>query len=314
MKQRTLGRNGLRVSAIGYGAMVLSPGVYGHVNDEDSLRTLDYALENGLNFLDTAHFYGSGHNEQLLGRAIRHRREKVVLASKGGLGFGAGGPEVDGRPATLRQHLETSLERLGTDYIDVYYLHAPDPNVPVAESIAAMSEFVREGKVRYLGISNFSLEQIQAAQAVHPISASQDQYSLFFRRPEEDGRRQLLQDLGIALVAYSPLGQGILGAAIKPEQGDFRANTARFQGDHLEHAQRLGAQFRAIASEADLNPASLALAWLLSKGDQIVPIPGTRSIENLKSNLAAADLELSTDLLEKLDQTFPASVSMIAAF
>jgi aryl-alcohol dehydrogenase-like predicted oxidoreductase len=316
MKQRTLGHNGPQVSAIGYGAMALSPGVYGNVKDEDSLKTLDYALENGQNFLDTAYFYGygSGHNEQLLGKAIRNRREKVVLASKGGLGFGANGPEVNGSPANLRLHLETSLQRLGTDYIDVYYLHAPDPKIPVTESIAAMSEFVREGKVRYLGISNFSLEQIQAAQAVHPISASQDQYSLFFRSPEEDGRVKLLQDLGIALVAYSPLGQGILGAAIKPEQGDFRANAARFQGENLEHAQQLGAQFRAIANEAELNPASLALAWLLSKGDQIVPIPGTRSIKNLKSNLAAADLELSTDLLNKLDQTFPASVSMIAAF
>jgi aryl-alcohol dehydrogenase-like predicted oxidoreductase len=177
-----------------------------------------------------------------------------------------------------------------------------------------MSEFVREGKVRYLGISNFNLKQIQAAHAVHPISASQDQYSLFFRHPEEEGRVKLLQELGIALVAYSPLGQGILGAAIKPEQGDFRANAARFQGDKLVHAHRIGAQFRTVADEAGLNSASLALAWLLSKGDQTVPIPGTRSIKNLQSNLAAAELKLSADLLEKLDQTFPPSVSMIAAF
>jgi aryl-alcohol dehydrogenase-like predicted oxidoreductase len=316
MNHRTLGKNGTQVSAIGYGAMVLSPGIYGQVDDAQSLQTLAYALDNGVNFIDTAHLYGfgTGHNEELVGKAIKNRRDKVVLATKGGLGMGSSGMVLDGSPATLHQHLETSLKLLGTDYIDLYYLHSPDPKIPVTESIGAMAGFVKEGKVRFLGISNFSLEQIRQAHATHPIHASQDQYSLFFRQPEEEGRVKLLKDLGISLVAYSPLGQGILGGAVKPEQGDFRGNTARFQGEQLEHAQKLGEQFRAIATEANLNPASLALAWLLHQGEHIVPIPGTRSIKNLQTNIAAADLKLDAGLVKKLSDTFPASVSMIPFF
>jgi aryl-alcohol dehydrogenase-like predicted oxidoreductase len=318
MKYRTLGKNGPRVSSIGYGAMVLSPGIYGQVNDEESLQTLDYAIENGINFFDTAHMYGfgTGHNEQLLGKAVSKRRDQVVLATKGGLVIGAdGAPGLDGRPESLRKQLELSLQRLGTDYVDLFYLHVPDPKVPVAESVGAMAGFVQEGKVRYLGISNFNLEQIRAANATHQIHASQDQYSLFFRGPEDEGRVQLLRDLGIALVAYSPLGQGVLGgAAIQAGPDDYRTTTPRFQGDQLEHAQRLGGQFRAIAQEAGLNPAALAIAWLLQRGEHIVPIPGTRRTQNLKTNIEAVDLELPADLIRQLDQTFPASVSLVPAF
>lgn len=316
MNHRTLGKNGPKVSAIGYGAMVLSPGIYGKVDDAQSLATLDYAIENGINFLDTAHLYGfgTGHNEMLVGKAIQGRRDKIILATKGGLGVGQHGPVVDGSPATLRAHLETSLQRLNTDYIDLYYLHTPDPKTPVSESIGAMAQFVKEGKVHYLGISNFSLEQIREAQSVHPIHASQDQYSLFFRQPEDEGRVKLLQDLGISLVAYSPLGQGILGGAVKPEQGDFRANTARFQGEHLERAQKLGEQFRAIATEENLNPASLAIAWLLHQSEHIIPIPGTRSSKNLATNIAATDLKLKPELVTKLNEAFPPSVSLIPLF
>lgn len=316
MKQRTLGKNGPQVSAIGYGAMVLSPGIYGAVNDEASIKTLQYALEQGLNFIDTARLYGSGHNEELVGRAIRGRREQVVLATKGGLTGAPPQVNLDGSPAGLRANLEASLKDLGTDYIDLYYLHTPDPKVPVEESIGGMAEFVREGKVRYLGVSNFSLEQIRKAHAVHPIQASQDQYSLFYRQPEEEGRVRLLKELGIALVAYSPLGQGMLGGGVKGsfQRGDFRAYSPRFQGDNLERIQQLAGQFQAIAEEAKVKPATLALAWLLHQGEHIVPIPGTRSIENLESNLAAADLELDAALLGKLGQTFPLAVSMGASW
>jgi aryl-alcohol dehydrogenase-like predicted oxidoreductase len=316
MNYRMLGKNGPQVSAIGYGAMVLSPGIYGNVDDAQSLATLDYAIENGINFLDTAYFYGfgTGHNEMLVGKAIQGRREKIILATKGGLSIGQNGPVADGNPATLRTHLETSLQRLNTDYIDLYYLHTPDPKTPVSESIGAMAQFVKEGKVRYLGISNFSLEQIREAQSIHPIHASQDQYSLFFRQPEDEGRVKLLKDLEISLVAYSPLGQGILGGAVKPEQGDFRANTARFQGKHLEHAQKLGEQFRAIATGENLNPASLAIAWLLHQGEHIIPIPGTRSSKNLVTNIAATNLKLKPDLVTKLSETFPPSVSLVPIF
>lgn len=316
MKTRTLGKNGSSVSSIGYGAMVLSPGIYGAVNDEASLETLAYALEHDLNFIDTAFAYGSGHNEELVGRAIRSRREQVVLATKGGIYFNAQGPILDGRPEALRSNLETSLKRLAVEYVDLYYLHTPDPKVPVEESIGEMGKFVQEGKARFLGVSNFSLEQIRRAHAVHPIHASQDQYSLFYRQPEAEGRVELLKELGIALAAYSPLGQGVLSGGIKSsfEQGDFRAYSPRFRGENLERVQGLGQQFKAIADEAGIKPAALALAWLLRQGQHIIPIPGTRSIENLKVNLAAADLELTLGLLDQLERTFPAAVSMGASW
>ncbi len=311
MKRRTLGKDGPTVSAIGYGAMVLSPGVYGGVSDDASLETLRYALDHGVTLIDTAFAYGGGHNEELVGRAVRGRRESVTLATKGGLSFEAGRPVFDGRPAALRSNLGTSLKRLGTAYVDVYYLHNADPSVPVEDSVGEMAKFVTEGKVRFLGVSNLSVEQIRKAQDVHPIHASEDQYSLFYRRPEE-GRVKVLRELGIALVAYSPLGQGVLGGALKSsfDQGDFRAHGPRFQGTNLARVQELGRQFKAIAADARLPPATLALAWLLHQGDHVIPIPGTRSVENLESNLAAADLELEPHLLKQLDETFPPSVSM----
>jgi hypothetical protein len=185
MKLRQLGADGPRVSAVGYGAMVLSPGVYGGVDDEESVRTLHFALDAGITFLDTARLYGAGHNEELVGRAIAGRREQVVLATKGGLTGTPPELKVDGSPAGLRADLEASLRALDTDHVDLYYLHTPDPVVPVEESIAAMADFVTEGKVRYLGVSNFDLDQLRRAQAIHPITASQDQYSLFYRVPEQ---------------------------------------------------------------------------------------------------------------------------------
>lgn len=311
MRQIRLGKDGPQVSALGYGAMVLSPGVFGEVNDESSEATLRYALDHGVTLIDTAYAYGGGHNEQLVGRVLRGRREGVVLATKGGFTFGP--PGIDGRPEALRQNLETSLRRLGVEHIDLYYLHTPDPKVPLEESIGEMAKFVAEGKVRYLGVSNLRLEQIRKAHAVHPIHASQDQYSLFYRRVEEEGRVSLLRELGITLVAYSPLGQGVLGGLPKSfEQDDFRASSPRFQGENMKRVQALGQEFRAIAAEAGITPATLALAWLLRQGDHVLPIPGTRSIENLKANLAAASLRLEPALVSRLDQAFPASASMAA--
>jgi aryl-alcohol dehydrogenase-like predicted oxidoreductase len=316
MRQRTLGKNGPRVSAIGYGAMVLSPGIYGAVNEESSLKTINHALDRGVTFFDTAFAYGGGHNEELLGRALRAKRDSVVLATKGGFAFEGGRPVIDGRPATLRGQLEASLKRLGTPQVDLYYLHTPDPKVPVEESVGEMARFVKEGKARFLGVSNLSPEQLRKAHAVHPIHASQDQYSLFFRRVEGEGRREVLRELGVALIAYSPLGQGVLGGGLKGsfEPGDFRAYSPRFQGQNLTRANELGQRFYAIAAEAGVAPATLALAWLLHRGDDIVPIPGTRSVENLDANLAAAELELKPELLARLEEAFPPSASMASTW
>lgn len=315
MKLRQLGADGPRVSAVGYGAMVLSPGVYGGVDDEESVRTLHFALDAGITFLDTARLYGAGHNEELVGRAIAGRREQVVLATKGGLTGTPPELKVDGSPAGLRADLEASLRALDTDHVDLYYLHTPDPVVPVEESIAAMADFVTEGKVRYLGVSNFDLDQLRRAQAIHPITASQDQYSLFYRVPEQQGRVELLHELGIALVAYSPLGNGVLaGARPGAEAGDMRSWMPRFQGAEGDRLAGLSARFGAVAEREHVAPAALALAWLLNRHPHVVPIPGTRRTGNLTTNLAAADLELTPELLDELDRTFPVDAGMQPMF
>jgi len=315
MKLRQLGTDGPSVSAVGYGAMVLSPGVYGQVDEGESLRTLQSALEAGITFLDTARLYGEGHNEQLGGRAVEGRREQVVLATKGGLTGAPPQLKVDGSPAALRADLEASLRALGTDYVDLYYLHTPDPRVPIEESIAAMADFVAEGKVRHLGVSNADLDQLRRAHATHPITASQDQYSLFYRLPEHEGRVELLHELGISLVAYSPLGNGVLaGARPGTEAGDMRSWMRRFQGTEADRLAGLSAQFRSIAEREHLSPAALALAWLLNVHPHVVPIPGTRRVSNLTTNLAAADLDLTAELLKELDHSFPVDAGMQPMF
>jgi aryl-alcohol dehydrogenase-like predicted oxidoreductase len=315
MKLRQLGTDGPSVSAVGYGAMVLSPGVYGQVDDEESLRTLQAALDAGITFLDTARLYGEGHNEELVGRAIAGRRDQVVLATKGGLTGSPPGLKVDGSPDALRADLEASLRALGTDHVDLYYLHTPDPRVPIEASVAAMADFVAEGKVRRLGVSNADLDQLRRAHATHPISASQDQYSLFYRLPEQEGRVELLRELGIALVAYSPLGNGMLaGARPGTEAGDMRSWMRRFQGAEADRVAGLGATFRGIAEREQVSPATLALAWLLAVQPHVVPIPGTRRVVNLTTNVAAADLDLTADLLDELDRSFPVEAAMQPMF
>ena len=315
MKLRQLGTDGPQVSAVGYGAMVVSPGVYGEVDDAESLRTLRSALDAGTTFLDTARLYGEGHNEQLVGRAIAGRRDQVVLATKGGLTGVPPQLRVDGSPAGLRADLEASLRALDTDHVDLYYLHTPDPQVPVEESIAAMAGFVAEGKVRHLGVSNCDLDQLRRAHATHPITASQDQYSLFYRLPEQEGRVDLLRELGIGLVAYSPLGNGVLaGARPGAEAGDMRGWMQRFQGTEGDRLAGLSARFRAVAEREDVPPAALALAWLLTVHPHVVPIPGTRRVGNLTTNLGAADLELTPGLLDELDRSFPVDAAMQPMF
>jgi aryl-alcohol dehydrogenase-like predicted oxidoreductase len=312
---RTLGTGGPRVSAIGFGAMVLTPGVYGDVNDTESAATLNAALDAGINFIDTARMYGNGTNEALIGNALAARRSEVILATKGGITGNPPDIVLDGSPAALRANLEASLSSLQTDYLDVYYLHSPDFKVPVEESYGAMAEFVSEGKVRHLGVSNFTVDQIKAVHAIHPVSASQDQYSLLWRTPEQEGRVKLLNELGIALVAYSPLANGALaGASLSGGPNDMRGYLPRFAGEEGIRISALTQQFGAIAAQLSVTSAALALAWLLHQGDHIIPIPGSRKAKNLETNRQAASLELGDDTVRELDEMFPPSASMLAMF
>ncbi|CAN5587541.1 aldo/keto reductase [soil metagenome] len=286
--------------------MGLSQG-YGPADDAESVATLRRALDVGVTFWDTAQSYGAGHNEDLLGQALDDRRESVVLATKLGIVREADGVRVDGRPERVRGYLEASLERLGVDHVDLYYLHRVDPDVPIEETIGAMSELVVEGKVGHLGVSECSAEQLERAAAVHAISALQCEWSLWWRDVEDDvlptARR-----LRIGVVAYSPLGRGFLTgdvapAAFGPE--DFRRNDPRFAGEALERNRLLVEEVRRLAAERGATPAQLALAWLLAQGDDVVPIPGTRRAARLEENAAAADLTLSPVDLERLEALAP---------
>jgi aryl-alcohol dehydrogenase-like predicted oxidoreductase len=313
MKQRTLGADGPQVSAIGYGAMVLSPGMYGHADEATSIETLHFAIDSGVTLIDTAHAYGGGHNEEIVGRALRGRRQQVTLATKGGLSFETGAPILDGRPETLRRQLEVSLKRLATSHVDLYYLHNGDPSVPIEDSVGEMARFVGEGKARYLGVSNLALDDIRRARSVHPIHASQDEYSLFNRKADREHRVEQLRSLGIGLVAYCPLGQGVIAGALRDggfSPGDYRSRSPRFRGDEAARLGELSQRFHAMAAEADLPPATLALAWLLHRGDHVVPIPGTRKREHVRADLAAAEVTLARELLDRLEEAFPSTSSM----
>jgi aryl-alcohol dehydrogenase-like predicted oxidoreductase len=318
MEQRRLGQ--LDTSALGYGAMVLI-GLYGAVDEEQGLRVLRHALDRGVTMIDTADGYGEdGANERLVGRAIAGRRDDVVVSTKFGL-TPAGAPHahrvthafrneiwVDGRPERAREAADASLRRLGVDAIDLYYLHFPDPGVPVEETVGAMAELVREGKVRHLGLSNLTGEQLRAAAAVHPIAAVQAEYSLWTRGVEDD-LLPVAREVGAGLVAWGPLGNGFLAG--NPELGgdDFRHNSPRFEGENLQRNVDRFAPLRALADEIAVTPAQLALAWLLHQGDDIVPIPGTRSVEHLDANLAAADVRLSQEVLDRIEELAPADLA-----
>jgi aryl-alcohol dehydrogenase-like predicted oxidoreductase len=304
MKQRSLG--GLTVSSIGLGCMGFSQG-YGPADATESAAVIRSALDLAVTLLDTAMSYGSGANEELVGRAIAGRRDQVVLASKFGIVRGPGGVQLDGRPEHVRGYCDASLARLCTDHLDLYYLHRVDPEVPVEETIGAMAGLVADGKVGHLGISECGAEQLRRAAAVHPISAVQFEWSLTWREAEDD-IVPAARSLGTGLVAYSPLGRGLLTGALPSGQfgqGDFRAGDPRFGGENLAGNLALAAAIRDLAAGYGATAGQLALAWLLARGPDVVPIPGTRRAARLAENAAAADLELTAADLDRIEAAAP---------
>ena len=315
MITRTLGGDGPEVSAIGLGCMGMSA-FYGTSDEGESLRTIERALDLGCNFLDTSDMYGPHTNERLVGRAIKDRRDEVFLATKFAIRIEPG-PDgtpirsIDGRPEYVRAACDASLQRLGVDHIDLYYQHRVDPNTPIEETVGAMAELVAAGKVRHLGLSEASAQTIRRAHEVHPIAAVQSEYSLWTRDVEAE-IMPTLDELGIALVAYSPLGRGFLsGRFSSPEEldeGDFRRYGPRFTGENLLENRKLAERVRELASEKQLTPGQLALAWVLARGEHIVPIPGTKRVSYLEENLAAADVQLSEEDVERIAEAVPTAM------
>lgn len=309
--KRSLGRNGPAVGAVGYGAMVLE-GYYGASDDERAVATIHKALDVGVTMIDSADAYGNGHNESLVGRAVRSRKDAFV-ATKFGIVFDEGETgtplptgwgftlTLNGTRAYARRALDRSLARLGVPAIDLWYLHYPDPSVPIEETVAAMAEGVAAGKVRHLGLSNVTADQVRRAHAVHPIAAVQFEYSLW-RREAESLLLPTLRELGIALVAWSPLGAGFLTGTVRGiEKDDFRRNNPRFAGEKLAENRDRFAPILSIAGELDVTPAQLALAWLLHRGPDVIPIPGTRRAERVEENAAAAGILLDASLVDRID-------------
>lgn len=307
MQTRKLGN--LTVSAIGLGCMGMSD-FYTEGDGADAVKTIHFALEQGINFLDTADMYGPFTNEQLVGRAIADRRDQVILATKFGNVRSSDGKflGINGKPEYVKQACEASLKRLGVDYIDLYYQHRVDNNTPIEETISAMADLVREGKVRYIGMSEASAETIERAAKIHPITALQSEYSLWSRDPE-DTVLATTRKLGIGFVAYSPLGRGFLtGKFQQPSdlpEDDFRHNHPRFQGDNFYQNLKLVDKVKQIAAEKQVTAGQLALAWVLAQGQDIVPIPGTKHLNYLKENIAALDIKLTSEDLKRLDQAAP---------
>lgn len=309
MEMRKLGSQGLEVSALGLGCMGMSEFYEGR-DDAESEATINYALDLGVTFLDTADMYGVGRNEELVGRVVRERREWVVVATKFGNVRGQDGSfqGINGRPEYVRQACDASLKRTGLDMFDLYYQHRVDPDVPIEETVGAMAELVAAGKVKYLGLSEAGPETIRRAHAVHPISALQTEYSLWSRDPEET-ILPLVRELGIGFVPYSPLGRGFLtGHFRSPEdipEDDYRRNAPRFQGEAFAKNLDLVKEVEAMAQEKGCTPAQLALAWVLAQGTDIVPIPGTKRRKYLEENLRALEVSLSGDDLQRLDRIMP---------
>jgi aryl-alcohol dehydrogenase-like predicted oxidoreductase len=304
--QRRLGTKGPLVSAIGLGCMSLS-GIYGKVDDEAGIELIRYALDRGVDFLDTSDMYGWGHNEELVGRAIKGRRQDVVLATKFGQVRTAGGQGVDGRPAYVAQACDASLKRLGVEVIDVYYQHRVDTAVPIEETVGAMARLVEQGKVRHLALSEARPETIRRAHKVHPIVAVQTEYSLLYRVEAEETLRTT-RELGIAFVAYSPLGRGFLTGQIRSPadiQGDRRGEHPRFTGENFGQNRELVARVEAIARDKGCTPAQLALAWLLAQEPDLVPIPGTKRRERLDENLGALAVRLTPADVARISAAVP---------
>jgi aryl-alcohol dehydrogenase-like predicted oxidoreductase len=305
MRERTLGE--LEVSTLGLGCMGMSE-VYGPIDDDESVRVINRALDLGVTFLDTADLYGAGHNEQLVGRAIKGRRDEVVLATKFGILTSSGGGQVrvDNSPEYVRAAVDASLRRLGVDTIDLYYLHRRDPNTPIEDTVGAMAELVAAGKVRHLGLSEVSADTLRRAYAVHPITALQTEFSLF-NRGIEDEQLPVCLELGIGVVPYSPIGRGLLTGSALPEigDGDFRSLLPQFQGENLTRNLALAARVRDLAATLDATPAQVGLAWLLARDEHVVPIPGTKRMRFLEENAAAADLVLTAEQLAEIDSAVP---------
>ena len=307
MRTRQMG-GGLELPVIGLGCMVM-PGFYGPADEAESIATLHRAAEIGVTHLDTSDAYGAGKNEELIGRAIKGRRDRYVIASKfGNTRTPDGKPSADGRPDYVQQACEASLKRLGIDVIDLYYQHRVDTSVPIEDTVGAMARLVEQGKVRFLGLSEAAPDTIRRAHAVHPISALQTEYSLWSRDSEQHVL-PLTAELGIGYVAYSPLGRGMLGGEVAGAdsigEGDRRAEHPRFQGDNLAHNLALVEKLRAAADAKGCTPAQIAIAWVLARADNIVAIPGTRRVRHLEANAAAADIVLTAADMAALDAAFP---------
>jgi len=311
MRKRTLGPDGPEVSAIGLGCMGMSA-FYGDADQDEALRTIHRALDLGCNFLDTSDMYGPHTNEELVGRAIAGRREEVFLATKFGIKPSPDGDllrrTIDGSPAYVREACERSLERLGVERVDLYYQHRVDPRTPIEETVGAMAELVAAGKVGHLGLSEASAETIRRAHAVHPISAVQSEYSLWTRDVEAE-ILPTLNELAIALVPYSPLGRGFLSGRFSSpdelDEGDFRRYGPRFTGANLEENVKLAERVKGLAAERGITAGQLALAWVLHRGEHVVPIPGTKRVSYLEENLAAAEVRLSAEEVERIAAALP---------
>lgn len=303
VEMRTLGKSGIKVSAIGLGCMSMS-GVYGTSDDAASAAVIQFALDRGINFLDSADAYGNGHNEELVGRAIKGRRDQVVLATK----FGNLGPKgVAGSPEYVRQACEASLKRLGVETIDLYYQHRVDTKVQIEDTVGAMAKLVQEGKVRALGLSEAHPDTVRRAHKVHPIAAVQTEYSVLYRVEAEE-TRAVTRELGISFVAYAPLGRSFLTGTLSSAddvKSDRRADHPRFQGEHFARNRELAKRVEAIAKEKGCTPAQLVLAWLLAQGPDVIPIPGTKRKERVEENLGALDVKLSPQEVARISAAIP---------